>query len=147
MYKMRKANNPPTITANRLIADLMTAIGPLEKYLKRRRPLTRLQLESLSLALRTLETFLAVWKAGKGYKDTRSKDKTSGSWFLDVMEKSRNDRDENKHQVNSNWAAVTLGRMGGQKGGHARAKKLSAKRRTAIARLAVRARWARRKQI
>jgi hypothetical protein len=40
-----------------------------------------------------------------------------------------------------NPAAVALGRLGGLKGGPARMKKLSAKRRSEIARNAVLARW------
>jgi hypothetical protein len=40
-----------------------------------------------------------------------------------------------------NPAAVALGKLGGLKGGKARAKKLSAKRRSSIAKLAVEARW------
>lgn len=40
-----------------------------------------------------------------------------------------------------NPAAVALGRLGGLKGGKARAKKLSAKRRKEIAKKAARARW------
>ena len=40
-----------------------------------------------------------------------------------------------------NPAAVALGKLGGLKGGSARAKKLSAKRRSEIARNAVLARW------
>jgi len=40
-----------------------------------------------------------------------------------------------------NPAAVTLGRLGGQKGGKARAEKLTAKQRSEIARKAARARW------
>lgn len=40
-----------------------------------------------------------------------------------------------------NPAAVALGRLGGKKGGPARAKKLSKKQRTAIARKAAKARW------
>ncbi len=40
-----------------------------------------------------------------------------------------------------NPAAVLLGRLGGLKGGPARAKKLSAEERTAIARKAGQARW------
>jgi hypothetical protein len=43
-----------------------------------------------------------------------------------------------------NPAAVALGRLGGQKGGRARAMKLSAEKRSAIARTAARARWANR---
>lgn len=40
-----------------------------------------------------------------------------------------------------NPAAVALGRLGGLKGGKARAEKLSAKRRTEIAKKAAQARW------
>jgi len=40
-----------------------------------------------------------------------------------------------------NPAAVALGKLGASKGGKARAKKLSAKRRSEIARKAVNARW------
>jgi hypothetical protein len=40
-----------------------------------------------------------------------------------------------------NPAAVALGRLGGLKGGKARARKLSAKRRAEIAREAAQARW------
>ncbi len=38
-------------------------------------------------------------------------------------------------------AAVALGRLGGLKGGKARAKKLSAKKRSSIAKKAAKARW------
>lgn len=41
-----------------------------------------------------------------------------------------------------NPAAVALGKLGGKKGGPARAKKLSPERRQEIARKAARARWA-----
>lgn len=40
-----------------------------------------------------------------------------------------------------NPAAVALGRLGGKKGGIARAQKLSAKKRREIARIAALARW------
>lgn len=40
-----------------------------------------------------------------------------------------------------NVAAVALGRLGGLKGGAARAKKLSAERRSAIAKAAAKKRW------
>lgn len=40
-----------------------------------------------------------------------------------------------------NPAAVELGRLGGQKGGKARAAKLTPKQRSAIAKKAARARW------
>jgi hypothetical protein len=40
-----------------------------------------------------------------------------------------------------NPAAVALGKLGGLKGGKARAKKLSARRRREIAKLAAQSRW------
>lgn len=45
-----------------------------------------------------------------------------------------------------NPAAVTLGRLGGLKGGKARAAKLSARKRAEIAKRAARARWDRQRQ-
>lgn len=42
-----------------------------------------------------------------------------------------------------NPAAVALGRLGGMKGGPARAKKLSARKRKAIAKKAAEVRWSR----
>lgn len=42
-----------------------------------------------------------------------------------------------------NAAAVALGRLGGLKGGKERAKKLSAKRRSEIAKIAAKAKWGR----
>lgn len=49
-------------------------------------------------------------------------------------------------QKKKNPAAVALGRLGGQKGGRARAAKLSASERKAIAQRAAQARWARKKE-
>ena len=46
-----------------------------------------------------------------------------------------------KEKPKKNPAAVALGRLGGLKGGKARAKKLSAKRRKEIAKKAAEARW------
>ena len=46
--------------------------------------------------------------------------------------------------VGKNPAAVALGKLGGAKGGKARAAKLSARRREQIAKQAARARWAKR---
>lgn len=48
-------------------------------------------------------------------------------------------------QDGKNPAAVALGRLGGLKGGKARAEKLSEKKRKSIARNAARARWSKRK--
>lgn len=44
-----------------------------------------------------------------------------------------------------NPAAVALGRLGGKKGGPARAKKLTRERRSEIARKAARTRWSKKK--
>ena len=44
-------------------------------------------------------------------------------------------------ESNKNLAAVALGRLGGLKGGKARAEKLSARRRSQIAKKAALARW------
>jgi hypothetical protein len=51
--------------------------------------------------------------------------------------------DETKHEdkPQKNQAAVELGRLGGLKGGKARAESLSAKRRKEIAKKAAQARW------
>jgi len=53
----------------------------------------------------------------------------------DVLAKAKTERPKNP-------AAVALGRIGGLKGGKARAEKLSSKKRQAIARKAAKARWA-----
>lgn len=61
---------------------------------------------------------------------------------LTLQEKSQDGlSDEVRHLI-----AVALGRQGGLKGGKARAKKLSPKTRSAIAKKAAEARWASRKK-
>jgi len=47
-----------------------------------------------------------------------------------------------EQQVVKNPAAVALGRLGGKKGGRARAQKLTPEQRSEIAKKAARARWA-----
>ena len=49
--------------------------------------------------------------------------------------------DEPEDTTGKNPAAVALGKLGGKKGGPARAKKLSKKRRSEIAKKAAKARW------
>ena len=51
------------------------------------------------------------------------------------------ERSHNETGKKKNPAAVALGRLGGLKGGKARAAKLSAERRSEISREAVMARW------
>jgi hypothetical protein len=53
--------------------------------------------------------------------------------------------DEPELKPEKNLAAVALGRLGGLKGGKARAEKLSPKRRKAIAKKAAQARWSKEK--
>jgi hypothetical protein len=48
---------------------------------------------------------------------------------------------QKKDQPEKNPAAVALGRLGGLKGGKARAQKLTKAQRTAIAKMAARKRW------
>ena len=48
---------------------------------------------------------------------------------------------EPPEEPHKNPAAVALGRLGGLKGGHARAAKLSAKKRSQISAKAAKARW------
>jgi len=50
-------------------------------------------------------------------------------------------------KVDKNPAAVALGRLGGMKGGAARAASLSASRRKKIAKLAAAARWAKEEKV
>ncbi len=61
-------------------------------------------------------------------------------------EKVEPDSPENRYNSHEkNPAAVALGRLGGRKGGPARAKKLSDARRREIAKTAAEARWNRQK--
>ena len=54
--------------------------------------------------------------------------------------------EEEPEQPEKNPAAVALGKLGGQKGGPARAKKLTAKRRSEIAKKAAQSRWGKKLQ-
>lgn len=127
------------IKLERLIADFMTASTGLEKYLKAGRPLRPLQFESMYLTVSMLQTFLNTWKLRYGSKIYLTKGKGPNPWFMN--EKGHQDLAEvNREKRRS--AAVILGKVGGLKGGRARAMNLSAKRRVAIARAAAKARWA-----
>lgn len=66
-----------------------------------------------------------------------------------MQERSSNDLPLNPAPIApiKNPAAVALGRLGGLKGGLARAKKLSAKRRREIAVKAAQKRWANKKKL
>lgn len=50
------------VAAHKLIAQFMSVSTKLEKYLQEVKPLTPLQLESISLTISGLHTFLDSWK-------------------------------------------------------------------------------------
>ena len=58
-----------------------------------------------------------------------------------IMEIATGEKEDQDPDKGKNPAAVSLGRLGGLKGGKARAKKLSAKKRKAIAKKAAKTRW------
>lgn len=58
-----------------------------------------------------------------------------------IVNQATEGEQEQPEQPEKNPAAVALGKLGGQKGGPARAKKLSAKRRSEIAKKAAQSRW------
>jgi hypothetical protein len=58
-----------------------------------------------------------------------------------IVDQATNEEPEIEETPTKNPAAVALGRLGGLKGGKARASKLSAKRRKEIAVKAAKARW------
>lgn len=64
-------------------------------------------------------------------------------WIVDIATGDKEDAERAKDEIKS--AAAMLGRKGGLKGGKARAKVLSAKRRSEIAKKAAAARWGHRK--
>ncbi|CBE68390.1 MAG: hypothetical protein F9K13_02665 [Candidatus Methylomirabilis oxygeniifera] len=64
---------------------------------------------------------------------------------VSVVQAATGEKPASESIPQKNPAAVALGRLGGLKGGKARAKKLSAKTRSLIAKKAAKARWARQK--
>jgi hypothetical protein len=63
--------------------------------------------------------------------------------IVDIATGEHEDREPTPEEQGKDPAAVSLGRRGGLKGGKARAKSLSAKRRAEIAKAAAEARWKR----
>jgi len=61
--------------------------------------------------------------------------------IVDQATQESTEKKPSEQKPEKNPAAVALGRLGGLKGGKARAKKLSAKRRKEIAKKAAKARW------
>ncbi|HUZ31642.1 MAG TPA: histone H1 [Xanthobacteraceae bacterium] len=64
-------------------------------------------------------------------------------FIVDAATGAGDDLAATPEQRAKNPAAVELGRLGGLRGGDARAKSISAARRTEIARLAAKKRWSR----
>lgn len=60
----------------------------------------------------------------------------------DILDQITGDAPKEDLPPVKNESAVALGRLGGKKGGAARAKSMSSERRVEIARKAARARWA-----
>jgi hypothetical protein len=63
-----------------------------------------------------------------------------------IVDLASGELDDKLTTDNKNPAAVALGRLGGIKGGKARAQALTSKEKSAIARGAARARWGKRKE-
>jgi len=61
--------------------------------------------------------------------------------ITDIATREKKGSKDNKEEPVKNPAAVALGRLGGLKGGKARAAKLTAKKRSEIAKKAAAARW------
>lgn len=76
-------------------------------------------------------------------KNKRSKDENilAKNLIDDIIEETESENSD-KEEPQKNPAAVALGRLGGKKGGKARAKALSGERKTEIAKKAAEIRWA-----
>lgn len=79
-------------------------------------------------------------QAAKRKKRPRDANKLAKS-IVDIATGEVEDREPTPEEQGKDPAAVSLGRRGGLKGGNARAKALSAKRRSEIAKGAATTRW------
>lgn len=79
-------------------------------------------------------------KKEKPSKDKRPRDINQLAKL--IVDISTGEVEDTISESKKNQAAVSLGRLGGLKGGKARAKKLTAKRRREIAQKAAQTRWA-----
>lgn len=73
-------------------------------------------------------------------KTKRPRDINQLAAFL-VDQATNEDKPQTEEQPQKNQAAVELGRLGGLKGGKARADKLTSEQRSEIAKIAAQARW------
>ncbi len=69
------------------------------------------------------------------------REKDTNKLAKQIVDLATGDKQEELPKDNKNPHAVELGRLGGLKGGKARAEKLSAKKRKEIAQKAAKARW------
>jgi hypothetical protein len=118
MYDMSMRDEKVKIL--RLIAAFKSASLSLHKYLQQGRPLSSLELKSLELTVSLNQFYLERWM-----RQHRQISAFAG-------------------RGNISSVATLFGSRGGLKGGKARAKKLSAKKRAAIARDAALSRWGKR---
>ena len=58
--------DPPAIESQGLIARFMAASTPVEVYLQQHGPLSPLELDSLTQTVKSLQTFLDMWKRREG---------------------------------------------------------------------------------
>lgn len=71
--------------------------------------------------------------------------KDANETAFSIVSQAIGEADLTENESKKNPAAVALGRLGGLKGGRARAERLSAEERRSIAKKAAEARWAARK--
>lgn len=96
----------------------------------------KLNLQTLQFRLKDLLTKMNSLEQQKGEAETNIK---ALKQLINSKKKENNATGDNR---NKNPAAIALGRLGGLKGGKARAKKLTKEQRIKIARKAATARWA-----
>lgn len=85
-----------------------------------------------------------VWPTGQTMPKRSSKRRDANVQAFNIVAQAVGDEPATKaplEEPEKNPAAVALGRLGGLKGGKARAESLSAKKRSAIAKKAAKARW------
>lgn len=85
-------------------------------------------------------------RSSKPVKKRKPKQKDTQQLARSVLDAVTADAEPEKQVAKKNPAAVALGRLGGLKGGKARADRLTAKQRSEIAEKAAKARWAKDKE-
>jgi hypothetical protein len=83
----------------------------------------------------------AVYSSSMPKRSSKKKDAEPQQIARRVLDAVVPDAEVPRKKASKNPAAVALGRLGGKKGGPARAEKLSAAKRSEIASRAARARW------